>query len=90
MGAGLSFGFSIGLVGFSVSLDVSSFSISFGVLLLSVVSSFGSFEIPDEFLFDVPDSSFLSDSPKLGFPFPSLVSGSLVLLIPVSLFAVFV
>ena len=79
----LSVGFSVGLVGVSVSLDVSSSLLSPCVLLLSVVSSFSSFEVLDKSLFDIPDSSFISDSPIFGFSVPSLISFSLVLLIPI-------
>ena len=74
----LSVGFSVGFVGVSVSLDVSFSLLSPCILLLSVVSSFSSFEELDKSLFDIPDSSFISDSPKFGFPVPSLISVSLV------------
>ena len=76
-------GFSVDLIDVSVFLDISSSFLSLGVLLLSVVSSFRSFEVSDEFLFGVPDSSFVSDSstfiapvPPFDSPVPSLVYGS--------------
>ena len=81
MDVGLFIVFSVGLVGVSASLDVSSSPLSFGVLLLSVVSSFRSFEVSDEFLFDVPDSTFVYDSPTFGFSVPSFIIDSLVLLV---------
>ena len=83
IGVDLSVGFSVGLVCVSVSLDVSYSLLSLDALLLSVASSFSSFEVLDKSLFDIPDSSFISDSPIFGFSVPSLVSFSLVLLITV-------